>query len=77
MVIIISKDEDLIFVAFQVVTPSFKGFNNSLELLIVIFISSLGGYYFSKIKSYKVLSTNFGCRRIYIFVSHVIEKILI
>ncbi len=28
-VIIVSKDEDLVFAAFQVVAPSFKGFNNS------------------------------------------------
>ncbi len=28
-VIMISKDEDLVFAAFQVVAPSFKGFNNS------------------------------------------------
>ncbi len=37
----VSKDKDLIFAALQVVAPSLKGFNNSLELLIVGFISSL------------------------------------
>ncbi len=28
-VIIVSKDKDLVFAAFQVVAPSLKGFNNS------------------------------------------------
>ncbi len=28
-VIMVSKDEDLVFAAFQVVVPSLKGFNNS------------------------------------------------
>ncbi len=31
-VIIVSKDENLIFTAFQVIASSFKGFNNSQKL---------------------------------------------
>ncbi len=30
-VVVVSEDEDLVFAAFQVVTPSLKGFNNSQE----------------------------------------------
>ncbi len=48
----VSKDEDLIFAAFYVVAPSFKDFNNSQELLIVGFVSSLSGDHLSREKGY-------------------------
>ncbi len=44
-VIIVSKDKDLVFATFQVVTPSFKGFNNSQELLISSLVPSLSRDY--------------------------------
>lgn len=40
-VIIISKDEDLMFIAFQIMTPSLNDFNNSQKLLIMSLVSSL------------------------------------
>ncbi len=40
-VIMVSKNKDLVFAAFQVVAPSLKGFNNSQELLIVSLVLSL------------------------------------
>ncbi len=51
-VIMVSKDEDLIFAALQVVAPSLKGFNDSQELLIVGFVSSLSGDHLSRKKGY-------------------------
>ncbi len=50
-VIIISKDEDLLFAAVQVMAPSLKGFNNSQELLIVSLVSNLSGDHLSRKKS--------------------------
>ncbi len=61
-VIIVSKDEDLVFAAFQVVAPSLKSFNNSHELLIVDFVLSLSGDHLSKEKGYWVPLANFGLR---------------
>ena len=40
-VIMVNKDKDLVFAAFQVVVPSLKSFNNSQEFLIVSLVSSL------------------------------------
>ncbi len=51
-VIMVSKDEDLIFAAFQVVAPSFKVFNNSQELLIVSLVPSLSGDHLLREKGY-------------------------
>ncbi len=62
-VIMVSKDENLIFAAFQVVAPSLKDFNNSQEFSIVGFISNLGRYYFLRKKGYWMSLTNFGLRR--------------
>ncbi len=76
-VIMVSKDEDLVFIAFQVVTLSLKGFNDSQELLIVSLISSLSREHLSKKKGYRVSLGNVGLRRIWIFVGHVTGKILI
>ncbi len=58
----VSKNEDLVFTAFQVVTPSLKGFNNSQELLIVGFVPSLSGDHLLKEKDYWVPLANFGFR---------------
>ncbi len=58
----VSEDEDLIFVAFQVVVPSLKGFNNSQKLLIVSLILSLNGNHLSREKGYCVPLANFGLR---------------
>ncbi len=63
-VIMVSKDEDLIFVALQVVAPSLKGFNDSQELLIVSLVPSLSGDHLSREKGYWVPLANFGFRRI-------------
>ncbi len=51
-VIMVSKDEDLVFAAFQVVAPSFEGFNNSQELLIVSLVPSLSGDHLWREKGY-------------------------
>ena len=42
-VVIVSKDKNFVFAAFQVVAPSFKGLNNGQELLILSFIPNLSG----------------------------------
>ncbi len=62
-VIMVSKAEDLIFTALQVVVPSLKNFNDSQELLIVGFVPSLCGDHFSREKGYWVSLTNFGLRK--------------
>ncbi len=50
--IIVSKDEDLVFAAFQVVPPNLKGFNNSQELLIVSLVPSRSRDHFLREKGY-------------------------
>ncbi len=62
-VIIVRKDENLIFAALQVVMPSLKSFNNSQELLIVGFVPSFSRDHLSREKGYWVLLTNFELRR--------------
>ncbi len=76
-VIIVSKDKDLVFAAFQVVALSLKGFNDSQELMIVGFVPSLSGDHLSREKGYWVPLANFRFRRIWIFVSHVTGRMLI
>ncbi len=61
-VIMVSKDEDLVFAVFQVVAPSLKGFNDSQELLIVGFVPSLSGDHLLREKGYWVPLANFGFR---------------
>ncbi len=51
-VIMINKDENLVFSALQVVAPSLKDFNDSQELLIVNFIPNLSGDHLSSEKGY-------------------------
>ena len=51
-VIIVSKDEDLKFAAFKVVTPSLEGPNNGQKLLIVRFVPSLSEDRFFREKGY-------------------------
>ncbi len=62
-VIMVSKDEDLIFATFQVVAPSLKGFNDSQELLIVSLVPSLSEDHLSREKGYWMPLANFGIRR--------------
>ena len=50
-VVMVRKDKDLIFAAFQVVAPSFKSFNNGQELLIVGLVAGLSGDHLSREKS--------------------------
>ena len=47
-VVMVCKDKDLVFAAFQVVAPSFKDFNNGQELLIESLVSGLGGNHLSR-----------------------------
>ncbi len=61
-VIMVSKDKDLVFAAFQVVAPSLKGFNDSQELLIVSLVSSLSEDHLLREKGYWVSLANFGLR---------------
>ena len=49
-VVIVSKDKDLIFAAFYVVSSSFKSVNDGYKLLIVSLISSLCKNHFLKKK---------------------------
>ncbi len=51
-VVVISEDKDLVFAVFQIVAPSFQGFNDSQELLVVGFVPSLSGDHFSREKGY-------------------------
>lgn len=62
--IIVSKNKNLIFVAFQVVTPSLKGFNNRQELSVMNFVPNLSKNHFSREISYKMPLANFGFRKI-------------
>ena len=51
-VIMVNKNENLIFAAFQVVALSLKSFNDSFERLVVNLILSLSGNHFLREKSY-------------------------
>ncbi len=73
----VSKDEEFVFAAFQVVAPSLKSFNNSQKLLIIGFVLSLSGDHLSREKSYWMSLANFRCRRIWIFVGHITRRMLI
>ncbi len=64
--IMVSKDKNFVFVAFQIVALSLKGFNNSQELLIISLEASLGEEHFSRESGYKVLLANFSQKRIWI-----------
>ncbi len=76
-VIMVSKNKDLVFTALQVVVPSLKGFNNSQEFLIVSLVSSLSRDHLLREKGYWVPLANFRFKRIWIFVAHVTERMLI
>ncbi len=78
-VVIISKDKDLMFTAFQVVASSLKIFKNSQEFMIVSLVPSLSGDHFSREEGYWVPLANFRLWkiRIWIFVGHVTGRILI
>ena len=78
-VIMVNKNEDLIFATFQVMAPSLKSFNNNKKLLIVSLIPSLSENHFWKKKDYLIPSTNFGFVKIWImiFMGHMIGKKLI
>lgn len=77
-VIIVSKDKNYIFAAFQIVVPSLKSFNNSQKLLLVDFVPYLYQNHFWCNKSYRMLLTNFGLGKIgMIIVGYVIRKSLI
>ncbi len=47
-VVVIHKDKNLVFAAFQVVMLSLKGFNNSQKILVVSLVIGLNGDYFSR-----------------------------
>ncbi len=51
-VIMVSRDKNLVFAAFQVVVPSLKGFNDSQMLMIVSLILSLSGDHLLREKGY-------------------------
>ena len=59
VVSVVRRDKNIVIATFQVVAPSFKGLNNSQELLIVAFIADLSGDYLLREKSYGVSLTNF------------------
>ncbi len=62
-VMLVSKDEELVFAVLQVVAPSLQGYNDSQELLIVSLVPSLSGDHLLREKGYWVLLANFGIRR--------------
>ena len=51
-IIVVYKDEDFVFVMFQVVVPSLQSLNNGQEVLIISFAIGLSENYLSKEKSY-------------------------
>lgn len=51
-VIMVSKDRNFVFATLQVVAPSFKGFNNSQEFLIISFVPTLCRNYLPQEKNY-------------------------
>ncbi len=63
-VVVVSEVDDLVCVAFQVVAPSLRGFNNSQELLVMGFVPSLSGDHLSREKGYWVPLANFGLWKI-------------
>ncbi len=78
-VVIVCKDKEFVFAAFQVVVLSLKCLNNGQELLIVSLVQSFCKNHFSKKKGYWVLLTNFSwwigkIRLIIRFISHLIYK---
>ncbi len=73
-VVIVSKDEDFIFTAFEVVAPSLKSFNNGYELLIMSLILSLCKDHFLREKGYQVLLANFWHGKIWICVDYMTRK---
>ena len=46
-VVTVNENEDLVFAAFHVLAPSFEGFNDSQELLIMSLVPSLCKNYLS------------------------------
>lgn len=40
-IVVVNEDKNLMLIAFQISTSSFKGFNNSQKLTIISFLSSL------------------------------------
>lgn len=46
-VIIVAKDKNLVFIAFQELVLCLESFNNNLEFFIIYLISSLYMYYLS------------------------------
>lgn len=77
-VVIVSKNKNLIFAAFQVVMPSLISFNNSKRHLIIYFASSIYKNHFLRKKNYQVLLTNFRLKKIrIILVDHIMRSILI
>ena len=48
----VRKDENLMFAAFQIVTPCLESFNNCQKLTVVGLVSSLGRNNFSKKEGY-------------------------
>ena len=59
-VVVVRKDEDLVFSILQVVATSLKGLNNGQELLIMGLVAGLSGDHLSRKKSDWMLLTNFG-----------------
>lgn len=65
------KNEDLVFITFQLITPSLKGLDNSKKLFIVSFILGFNYNHLSREKSYQMLLPNFGIKVIQVCISHV------
>lgn len=63
-IIMVSKDNNLVFIAFQVMAPSFENFNNSQEFLVINLVANPGGDHFLREKDYKISFTNFKLRKI-------------
>ena len=53
--IVVHKNKDLVFAAFQVMAPSLKSLNNGQEVMIVGLIAGLSGDHFSKKKAIRYL----------------------
>lgn len=75
--IVINENNIFVFVAFKIMVPSFKGFNNSQELLILHFILGFSQNHLFRKKSHQVQLINFRLNKIYILFqihqTHVIK----
>lgn len=75
-VILFGEIEDFMLAVFQVLVPSFKGFNNSQKIFIVGFLPAQSWDHLSGKKDYGMPLANFASAKIWVYVSHVRQNSL-